>query len=121
MTTNEKIAKWLGVKKHKWISSEGESYSYINENIDKESSELRIVEYLDFLHDRNQQKWIIDELKKRGWIIKIHITDKRTWVSIYKLEGMGEKIVEYGGSEPDDGEALIQAVEQLIDKENEIK
>jgi hypothetical protein len=80
---------------------------------------------LDFLHDRNQQKWIIDKLKKRGWRIITIIDKNYACVDFIKWYGtLAERDYEKISKEnkiSDLNLAFIQAVEQLIDKENEIK
>jgi len=69
---------------------------------------------IDFIHDRNQQKWIIDELVKRGYSIEIYYSKRgmevRIWGDDSYLEFCEEK-------EKLDDSNLISAVEQLIDKE----
>ena len=107
MKTNEKICKWLGMTE---IKDERiyKRYNYYGEII--------FDDKIDFLHDRNQQKWIIDELKKRKYSIKIFITENYATAIIYR-GGIGEfrGLSELG----DDGPAFIDAVEQLIDNEND--
>jgi hypothetical protein len=108
---NSKIAKWLGIKKHKCVSSQGESYSYINENIDKESNENREVEYLNFLHDRNQQKWIEDKLIELGYVIVYQ------YVNIWMVTIINKKPLPFVYEKNESKDlAFISAVEQLIDK-----
>jgi hypothetical protein len=115
MTTNEtkSIAEWLKLE-----IFEEERYIYKVERYDTHErfAKTKKLIKLDFLHDRNQQKWIIDKLKELGYTIETnenkissYVAIFNTYVSIYE-HYTGHK--EYGG------EALIQAVEQLIDKEN---
>ncbi|OGM08855.1 hypothetical protein A2Z67_02500 [Candidatus Woesebacteria bacterium RBG_13_36_22] len=122
MNTNEKIAKWVGVRKHRFVGYLGETYCYINENIDKESHENREVEYLDFLHDRNQQKWIEDKLIELGYGINYTYSQmwKKHFYNIVPKEVDETNIHKYfkGESEISKSIALISAVKQLIDKEN---
>jgi len=98
MNTNEKIAKWLGInyplKDHVWV--DGADY------------------ILDFLHDRNQQRWMIDEIIKRGYGIEIvYLLTSKEWnIAIYDCHM--EDVV--GIYKKDLDSALFEAVEQLIDK-----
>lgn len=106
MTTNEKIAKWLGFKKYKcqdgmraWLHDEKE----------------KNLQDLDFLHDRNQQKWIIDELIKRGCRIKTTISEYGTKVHIWHNDYLWETVKK---NDEIDDTAFISAVLELIEKEN---
>ena len=106
MNTNEKICKWLGLETEK---------DPLTEHLRTRYKALEFV-YIDFLHDRNQQKWIWDKLMELGYII-ISTTDMEgTDVVIYKKNHKpnSERIFN-----KDEDLAFIQAVEQLIDKENE--
>jgi len=104
MNTNEKIAKWLGLQE-KYITNFG-----IQWVINLEDS---VPINLDFLHDRNQQGWIIDELIKRGWRIKIYICEQTCEVKIWHNDDQIEVI----GDNEDLDLAFISAVEQLINQE----
>jgi hypothetical protein len=121
MTTNEKIAnkkisKWLGYETFE-INENNSSLSVI-QNIGTGLCARRpdgISVKLDFLHDRNQQKWIIDELIKRGYRIQIIHTEYGTSVNIWHNDDLTEY---HKTNEMIDNSAFISAVEQLIDKEN---
>jgi len=110
MNTNKKIAKWLG-----WISE-----MEINQGVvciaDKDIKNAIEVE-LDFLHDRNQQKWIEDKLIELGYEIKINQDKEGTLVQIGKEPF---RPIASGENKSKDL-AFISAVEQLIDKTNENK
>jgi len=70
----------------------------------------------DFLHDRNQQKWIIDKLKKEGYAIETYTDLDTTEVTIWNPKeswDMPEDFIE----NKDEDVAFISAIEQLIDKE----
>jgi len=106
MNTNEKICKWLGLETEK---------DPLTEHLRTRYKALEFV-YIDFLHDRNQQKWIEDKLKEDGWRISYLITVNGNWaIVIFKTWKIREI---YKCNESKDL-AFIQAVEQLIDKENE--
>jgi hypothetical protein len=121
MNTNEKIAKWLGLIPNikddiiiywedkwgvRWYSKPIGSFRRYN---------------LDFLHDRNQQKWIIDELKKRGYVLVFIIDSKGAECLIYgEPDKSNTKELLHKTSNKDEDLAFISAVEQLIDKENEV-
>lgn len=100
MTTNEKIAIWL-------------NHEHIHEEI--WMNPINHANYwIDFLHDRNQQKWIEDFLKKDGWAIG-RFTNK-----LWKGTEIKKGNKKYQGDTYSDNDGdFIQAVEQLIDKENE--
>jgi hypothetical protein len=100
MTTNEKIAIWLGLKhdwKKIWIHPNGKDF---------------II--LDFLHDRNQQKWIIDELIKRGYRIQITYTEYGTSANIWHNDNQTEF---HKSNDKIDDSAFIECVLELIEKE----
>jgi len=106
MNTNEKIATWLGMKK-----------------LTKNAYERKIdggykYYFLDFLHDRNQQKWIEDKLIEGGdGIIYSYYLDKKYWfVEIFDSAYPDSASKVWKTNESKDL-AFIQAVEQLIDKE----
>ena len=111
MTTNETICKWLGFEKN--IATIEEYYWRVDENgIDDMIKP-------DFLHDRNQQKWIEDKLENEGYLITYTLTDvfhysgvKRIW----KIVIVGEPHSDIIKSNESKDLAFIQAVEQLIDK-----
>jgi len=110
MNTNEKIAKWLGMVRmnEMWCKpNEDETVSVYPKNY-----------ILDFLHDRNQQKWIEDKLIELGYgIMHDYIqSDNSHNFSLY----IGQT-VEYTGENESKDLAFISAVEQLINKENEHK
>lgn len=78
MNINEKFCLWLGFKYEDesfilkiptgiWIARELPSGEW---DIAFDTNNPKYIP-LDFLHDRNQQKWIIDELIKKGYRIKI--------------------------------------------------
>ena len=105
MNTNEKIATWLGMKK-----------------LTKNAYERKIdggykYYFLDFLHDRNQQKWIIDEIIKRGYGIEMtYLLKVKEWsVNIYDI--YLHDVAAFCDKDLD--LAFLEAIEQLIDKENE--
>ena len=114
MNTNEKIATWLGMKK-----------------LTKNAYERKIdggykYYFLDFLHDRNQQKWIEDKLIELGYRIDYCFEEKGThWeIIIAKEENANWYDLDYidntiyiGIKNESKDLAFIQAVEQLIDKE----
>jgi len=103
---NQKIAEWLKVISH--IYGEYEVLYYYKN--------YHPVTKFDFIHDRNQQKWIEDKLKEDGWRISYLITVNGNWaIVIFKTWKIREI---YKCNESKDL-AFIQAVEQLIDKENE--
>lgn len=107
LSINSKIAKWLGFKNIR--------------NIKFPDLGLCIVDgivpiQLDFLHDRNQQKWIEDELQKRGigTMYDYDPTEKRHSFTLYDGQ-ICNPISE--SDHKSKNEAFISAVEQLIDKE----
>jgi hypothetical protein len=108
MNTNEKIAKWLG-----WISE-----MEINQGVvciaDKDIKNAIEVE-LDFLHDRNQQKWIKDKLKELKYMWVADFNGIRYSFIILERTSMTRcEIVR--NENKDEDLAFIQAVEQLINK-----
>jgi hypothetical protein len=109
MTTNEKIARWLGLETFNAPLEDNILVVY--------KDNKRIT--LDFAGDRNQQKWIIDELKKRGYTIAV-VTDKEgTNVTIYREKECPDGIMyDYNEttSRKEEGEVLIEAVLELIEK-----
>jgi hypothetical protein len=106
MNTNEKIAIWLKLKCSKMPHPDGAIGLYLNE-------EGKKWQLIDFIHDRNQQKWIEDKLKEDGWRISYLITVNGNWaIVIFKTWKIREI---YKCNESKDL-AFIQAVEQLIDK-----
>ena len=105
MNTNEKIAKWLGLEKEKNIYPYPWEEYWVREHI--------IYKNLDFLHDRNQQKWIEDELIKRGWRIKIYICEQICEVKIWHNDDQIEVI----GYDENSDLAFLEAVERLIVKD----
>ena len=108
MNTNEKIAKLLGIEDELIYRSNGEIFY----------KEIK----LDFLHDRNQQKWIEDKLIKLGYgIIYEYYLDKnpKYWfVEIFDSAYPDSESIVFKTNESKDL-AFISAVEQLIDKEHQ--
>ena len=119
MNTNEKIAKWLGLELREcWVGYE--KYYF------KNGKPLIWEKDLDFLHDRNQQKWIEDKLIELGYRIDYCFEEKGThWeIIIAKEENANWYDLDYidntiyiGIKNESKDLAFIQAVEQLIDKE----
>ena len=116
MNTNEKIAKWLGLETEK---------DPLTEHLRTRYKALEFV-YIDFLHDRNQQKWIEDKLIELGYRIDYCFEEKGThWeIIIAKEENANWYDLDYidntiyiGIKNESKDLAFIQAVEQLIDKE----
>lgn len=107
---NKVIAEWLGLK------DQIIPMQYANgECID-------VIENLDFLHDRNQQKWIIDELEKRNyWLIYTYSPSDKTWViQIHKVINEGRtdfRLIQVRKKNQSKDQAFIDAVIELIEKE----
>lgn len=100
MNTNEKIAIWLGLVRH--LATTLENYWWRGDDLIQ----------LDFLHDRNQQKWIEDKLIEEGYELYYeHIKIK--WM----VEILKDKDIFYQTISESKDLAFISAVEQLIDKE----
>ena len=115
---NQKIAEWLKVISH--IYGEYEVLYYYKN--------YHPVTKLDFIHDRNQQKWIEDKLIELGYRIDYCFEEKGThWeIIIAKEENANWYDLDYidntiyiGIKNESKDLAFIQAIEQLIDKENE--
>jgi len=106
MNTNEKICIWMGYHKHKHAKE-----LFINMELKPQYFKP------DFIHDRNQQKWIRDELKKRGY--KIIETESLTFNSILIFKGDESYSVAAKSNEKDLDIAFIEAIMQLIENENQ--
>jgi hypothetical protein len=106
MNTNEKIAKWLGLKCKTMRHPDGYNYLYLDD--------LR-WEIIDFLHDRNQQKWIKDKLKELGYTWLSSFNGKHYFFDIMRRWNINDLLTK--GKNEDEDLAFISAVEQLIDKE----
>jgi hypothetical protein len=103
MTTNETISKWLGFTEVK--GSAYKCYSYNGQNVYENT--------LDFLHDRNQQKWIEDELIEKGYKIDYDYYYKSWHIGIQK-----DKYKIWFESENESKDtAFIECVLELIKKE----
>ena len=111
MTTNEKIAKWLGLK---FIGKPYELEIY-----EGPKSNYKYATQLDFLHDRNQQKWIEDRLEELGYTWISAFNGKYHFFTIMKRFRVGDTLSKTRGDDED--LTFIQAVEQLIDKETSEK
>ena len=108
MNTNEKIAKWLGLETEK---------DPLTEHLRTRYKALEFV-YIDFIHDRNQQKWIKDKLKELKYMWVADFNGIRYSFIILERTSMTRcEIVR--NENKDEDLAFIQAVEQLIDKGNE--
>jgi hypothetical protein len=111
MTTNDKIAKWLGFRK----KSDNEGHTYFIHN---KYGQMIIYDF-DFAGDRNQQKWIEDELIEEGYEFEYgYVAKDEGWweVGIYDTMPMS-KINILVKSKTSKDAALIEAVLELINKE----
>jgi hypothetical protein len=112
MNTNEKICKWLKFKSAKVLGDYG-----IPQPIWKKPDGTIVYnDIIDFLHNRNQQKWIEDKLIELGYEITTEVDQNGAKVTIWKVDD-GWEIPESIYDKSKDI-ALINAVLQLIEKEN---
>jgi hypothetical protein len=107
MTINSIIAKWLGYE-----------YKFLLNDIPFYVKSGKLVG-LDFINDRNQQKLIHDELKKKGY--KIVETESLTFNSVAIFRGEDNYPVAAKSNEKDLDITFIEAMMQLIENENEMK
>jgi len=103
-----KICEWLGrnciINEVHLLSGETD-YTFFSGGI-----------FIDFLHDANQREWIKDKLKEDGWIIVT--TEDKIECSITLYTTHGDIYCKSNKSRP---LALLHAVMELIEKENEDK
>ena len=111
MTTNEKISSDINIKIANWLKHE-----HIYEEIWMNPITYQNY-WIDFLHDRNQQVWIIDELVKRGYRVDIYFSEHGADVRIWHNDSHVDISIT---SDKIDDSAFLNAVEQIIDME-EIK
>jgi hypothetical protein len=110
MTTNETIAKWLELDGI--ISNDTVTLAYNKE---------RTGSYkLDFLHDRNQQKWIEDELIANDYEIEYgYVAKDDGWWEVGIFDSMPMETINILQRNVSKDTAFIEAVLELIEKENE--
>jgi hypothetical protein len=107
MTTNEKIARWLGLETFNAPLEDNILVVY--------KDNKRIT--LDFAGDRNQQGWIEDKLiEEKFRILYQYLLSEKKWIVVIDYEN-GKLGADKTNQSKD--VAFIQAVEQIIDKENE--
>lgn len=107
MNTNRIIAEWLGIER---IKDGTYVYWYYKKTGDHLPNDM-----LDFLNNRNQQKWIENELKKRGYAIEMYVIKDYARVTI--SPNRSPKEYEAFNGDGDLELAFIEAVLQLIKEE----
>ena len=78
-------------------------------------------EEIDFLHDRNQQKWIEDKLIELGYYVYYYKEDIGWEIFIYNVNSNYKKDVKIKITNKSKDIAFLEAIEQLINQENENK
>jgi hypothetical protein len=122
MTTNEKIAKWLGCITFYINHASNSVIEKIGTGLFAKKSENDTCFKVDFLHDRNQQKWIEDELIKKGYMVVKVLEKENAFVRLAKVKQDIKNFfesIEKENDKPDLDTAFIEAVMQLIDKETQ--
>jgi hypothetical protein len=113
MTTNEKnliIANWLKLEVIRMPLNADFLVIY--------KDNKRII--LDFAGDRNQQKWIEDELIKKGYMVVKVLEKENAFVRLAKVKQDIKNFfesIEKENDKPNLDTAFIEAVLELIEKE----
>jgi hypothetical protein len=106
---NSQIAKWLGFEQ-KYIKNLGIQWVINLED----SKPIK----LDFLHDRNQQKWIEDELIANDYEIEYgYVAKDDGWWEVGIFDSMPMGTINILQRNVSKDTAFIEAVLELIEKE----
>ena len=114
---NQKIAEWLGIEKKlnpNWttkMSNVFRQYNYFYNGIEI---------YPDFLHDRNQQKWIEEKLEKEIYEIHYHYVNGNWEIELmigHNIQNLVSTPIYITKIDKSKSLAFLQAVEELIQED----